>query len=385
MPRPVVFPPKIHVHKASGQARVRWAGRDFYLGAYGSEEARQKYAELLARITSGQVQTPATQTGKSASGALLVCDVINRFDRHARVYYSARGRERDQFVCALRPLDRLFGNLPAASFGADELRSLQQAMIDGSWMGEADRAHPRAPKSGGWSRGVVNARIKRVRTVWRWAEEKKLVPQGTWAGLCAVKPVRANRPGAREVERARTTTMAEVKRVCRHLTPALRAALLVQFWTGMRSCEVRIMRTGDMAGDRYTPRQHKTDYLGHLRVVVLGPRALAALRPWLEAARARGADAAVFPSPGCNRRGGKGRGEPYTRDGYCQAIRRAADAAGLPHFHAYLCRHATRMRVSRHGGDEAARAVLGQRHLSTTLGYGELDQALALDVQSRLG
>jgi integrase len=81
-----------------------------------------------------------------------------------------------------------------------------------------------------------------------------------------------------------------------------------------------------------------------------------------------------------------GRGECYTRDGYADAIRKAADAAGLKHFTAYLCRHACRMRISRGpGGDEAARAVLGQRHLDVTLRYGAIDLELAREAARKLG
>ena len=35
-------------HRASGQARVRIAGRDVYLGPYGSAESRERYARLIA-------------------------------------------------------------------------------------------------------------------------------------------------------------------------------------------------------------------------------------------------------------------------------------------------------------------------------------------------
>ncbi|MEI8381447.1 MAG: hypothetical protein WCJ09_15070 [Planctomycetota bacterium] len=35
-------------HRASGQARVRIAGRDIYLGLYGSPESHERYARLIA-------------------------------------------------------------------------------------------------------------------------------------------------------------------------------------------------------------------------------------------------------------------------------------------------------------------------------------------------
>lgn len=376
MPRPVVFPPTITHHKHSGQARVRVGGRDVYLGPWESEESRTRYTALLAEMTAAP-EKPDKNIHENIRAPLLVCEILARWVIHARSYYSERGREREQFRLALRPLERKFGMTPAREFDADRLEELQTAMLDGSWMDEADRKHPRAPKTGGWSRAVVNARIKRVRTVWRWAERKKLVAPGSWAALVAVPPVLANRPGARDSQRAKTTDMGEVKAVCRHLAPVVRALLLVQFWTGMRSGEVREMRASDVQEGTYKPRRHKTDYRGHPRSVELGTRAMAVLRPWLAAALEAGPDAAVFPSPKT--------GDCWTRDGYAHAIRRAALAAGLPHFHAYLCRGATRMRVSKALGDEAARSVLGHRHLSTTLGYGTRDEELAKEAARRLG
>lgn len=384
MGRKSVWPPRITLHAASGQARVRWQNRDYYLGKWDSEEARGRYAALLLELSA----PPGASTAHppripGASTGLLVCDVLARWCVHARSYYSERGRERQQYAQALRPLERLFGLVPAREFDAVRLRQLQQAMLDGSWMTAEDRAHPMVPRFGGWARRVVNGRLTRVRTVWRWAEGQGLVPPGTWQALRAVECVRRNRPGARDPVRARTTTLGEVKLVCRHLTVTLRACLLVQFWTGMRSAEVRTMRAGDVdtSGQvwRYVPRAHKTDYLGHTKAVFIGPRAQAVLRPLLALALARGPDGVVFPSTG------RGRGYCYTLSGYCHAMRAAGLAAGLPHWRPYLCRAAARMRVSREGNDEQARSVLGHKHLDTTMGYGSIDEDLAREAMRRMG
>lgn len=41
------------LHKKSGQARVRIAGREFLLGPFGSEASRIRYGELVAKCASG--------------------------------------------------------------------------------------------------------------------------------------------------------------------------------------------------------------------------------------------------------------------------------------------------------------------------------------------
>lgn len=44
MPRLVYKPPGYSLHKASGQARVKFNGKTTYLGKFGSPESHQRYA-----------------------------------------------------------------------------------------------------------------------------------------------------------------------------------------------------------------------------------------------------------------------------------------------------------------------------------------------------
>jgi hypothetical protein len=48
MARPRNKIPSYLPHPASGQARVRFNGRDIYLGPYGSAESQQAYARFIA-------------------------------------------------------------------------------------------------------------------------------------------------------------------------------------------------------------------------------------------------------------------------------------------------------------------------------------------------
>src|SRR4051812_17284745 len=130
MPRPKKFPPTLHYHKASGQARVRVDQKDVYLGAFGSPEAAAAYARLVAQIAAGQ---PAASEAK-AGPALSVRDVVAEWWAGPGARYSERGREAVQFRRALTPLLRLYGPTRADSFKADQLEALRMAMARGSWM-----------------------------------------------------------------------------------------------------------------------------------------------------------------------------------------------------------------------------------------------------------
>jgi hypothetical protein len=63
MPRKLLVP-SYKLHKPSGQARVILDGKHFYLGPFGSEESREKYARLIAR--------------RSIQPAAIPCDPIDR-------------------------------------------------------------------------------------------------------------------------------------------------------------------------------------------------------------------------------------------------------------------------------------------------------------------
>src|SRR5262245_50187616 len=58
MARRAAWPPRPHRHKASGQDRVHWRGRDYYLGRSGSPESRAAYVELIRRLEAERVVEP---------------------------------------------------------------------------------------------------------------------------------------------------------------------------------------------------------------------------------------------------------------------------------------------------------------------------------------
>lgn len=376
MPRPQKWPPTITIHKASGQARIRVRGKDYYLGRPGTAEARREYARLLVELANHAEPQPV-----AISTTPTVVEVCAHFLRGAAQRYTTRGGQVIRFRRALDVVQEVHGTLAASVFGAVQLRDIQAAM--------AGR---------GWCANTVNRHIIRIRTAWRWLEEQdRLVPPGSWAALCVVSPLRANHPLYRPApQRDRVTGLDAVRAVCRELPDVPRAALLLLFWTGARPGEICIMQAEDV--DRatwvYRPKRHKNDWRGHDRLIPIGPKGRAVLLPWLDACTEP--TDYVFPPTPCRRRGAAGRLVEHARDEYdrtrCytttaldQAIRRSSRRAGCPGFFAYLCRHTARMRLSRLAGDEAARAVLGQKDLSTTLGYGQLDAELARDAATRHG
>ena len=73
MPKLTRKPPKYTLHVPSGQARVRYQGKDYYLGLHGSPESYQRYAEFLARLNAGRASNSACSSwppGRRERGGL---------------------------------------------------------------------------------------------------------------------------------------------------------------------------------------------------------------------------------------------------------------------------------------------------------------------------
>jgi len=58
--------PTIRLHKPSGQARIRWQGRELYLGRHGSRESQQRFADFVSRVASGV--DPFADSGDGRTG-----------------------------------------------------------------------------------------------------------------------------------------------------------------------------------------------------------------------------------------------------------------------------------------------------------------------------
>jgi integrase len=135
---------------------------------------------------------------------------------------------------------------------------------------------------------VVNKQLGRVRRLFKWATGEELVPPSVYHGLQAVDGLKLNRSDAPEPDPVEPVPETAYYATLPHLSPMVRAMVELQYLTGMRVSEVRRMRTGEIdrsaAVWRYVPRTHKTTYCGKVRVVPIGPKPRAVLKPWLKLA-----------------------------------------------------------------------------------------------------
>lgn len=374
------YPTKKH---SSGQARINLEGKDVYLGAFGSEESWQKYQALRSAWRAG---VPGERL-ETACELPTVGAVVARWLEYMQGAYDPSGNEPENFRLSLRPLVRLYETTLARDFDALALVRVREAMATGSWMTqeEKDRYNRLGIKTS-WSRTVINRRITRIKTVWRWAAFNKLVPAENYQHLRTLPALSHRDRSVRHLPRRTSSSEEETMKVVEALRTSRKGSLVaamlhLQWLTGMRSAEVRLMKAGEVerGGNvwHYRPARHKNAWReGHPeRVVSLGPVAQGVLASWLEG---KGPEAFVFTR--------RNRRTPLSKGAYASAVQRAARKAGVVGFHAYRCRHSMKERITREFGLDVARAALGQTSLSTTDHYGGHQDVAAADrAAARLG
>jgi integrase len=401
--------PSYRLHKGSGQAVVVLGGRSIYLGKWDTPESKSEYERVITEWLANHRQQPGDATdlvglGCPANRELTVNELILAYWRFAEGYYPPDGETTSELRCireALRPLRELYGSSEAAKFGPLALKAVRLKMIDK-----------------GWCRTHVNHHINRIKRVFRWGVSEELVPSAVLEALRSVAGLSKSRSGVRESAPIEPAFWEHVAAVKQHCPRPVAAMLEVQWLTGMRSGEVRVMRTVDI--DRTNPEcwlyrpgsdegehgRHKNAWRGQARVIVLGPKAIGLLTPWLRpdepgaylfqprrsvedrnARRRAERQTPRTPSQLARKRKKSPRrppGECYQATSYAHAVARACKKAGVK-FRPYGLRHGRKMTIETAAGAEAARAVLGQKSIEATQHYGRVDLGVAKGVMSQLG
>jgi integrase len=262
--------PKYRLHKSSNRAVVRLEGRDIYLGKYGTEESKQKYNQVISEWLVSQMEGTHADLKKKIEGVTINELIISYLD-HAKMYYVKNGKptgETENVKDALRELCQLYGRERAEDFGPISLKTVRQAMIDN-----------------GLCRSVINARINRIRRVFKWGVENQLFSATILEALKAVSPLKPGRSEAKESKPIKPVPGKQIKSVLEVAPPQIAAMIRLQLLTGMRPGEVVVMKGSDIQRDRgvwtYIPETHKTEHFGKSRVIYLGPKAQQILSPFL--------------------------------------------------------------------------------------------------------
>ena len=295
-------------------------------------------------------------------------------------------------------------------------------------------------------RGRINRDIGRIKRLFRWATSKQLVPSTVYPLLATLPGLRAGRSAAKETSPVKPVPEEFVGAALPHMPAQVQAMVELQQATGMRPSEVCAMRGIDLdtsgpvwlyrpGSDQGEHGAHKTAWRGHDRVISLGPKAQAILKPWLrlnvteylfqpresreafDAERKAKRTSKVPPSQSKRRRKLKPKrkpGERYNVISYTHAIYRACTVAHrrtckdcqrqidesrkdrtkrlrkCPGLRACLwspnrLRHSFGTEVRRRYGLEAAQVLLGHQKANVTQVYAERNLGLAQTVAAEIG
>lgn len=427
--------------------------RDYWLGEYGSPASRERYHRLIAAWEAGSRRHPdpadagiergAGARAEASDGRPTVAMVIAAYWRWAQRYYQPN--ESGTLRVVLRMLRQYHGSEAAEDFGPKKLRALREAMIAGD-----DMCDPPRPR---WSRGYINQQMQRLRRMFRWAASQEMIPASVYQTLDTVEALKRGRTTAREGKKVAPVPQVRVDAVRPFLSRQVAAVIDLQLLTGARPGEVLSMRPSDIEQHQteddeppvwlFRPREHKNQFRAMERTIILGPRAQAVLKPFLdgrdpeafvfspaeaEADRRTATSAARRTPLSCGNRVGTNRsldperavGDKYTTASYYVAIRRACDRAFPPppplgrregetvadwrarltpkqkadlaawqkahRWHPHQLRHTAATEIRRAFGLEAAQLTLGHSSAQVTDAvYAERDHGKVAEIMRQVG
>jgi hypothetical protein len=97
--RRVRKPPSYRLHKSSGRARVRLNGDEVYLGVFGSEDSKKKYAKLIAEYSAGAIFDQGSPP--IVNSDVSISELILSYLKFARSYRVTNGEVAGEYTSAV--------------------------------------------------------------------------------------------------------------------------------------------------------------------------------------------------------------------------------------------------------------------------------------------
>jgi integrase len=356
--------PRLCTHKASGKAYVTdpATGKETYFGPAGSPEAEARYGRWVAEFTARGRAGPAPPAEGLTVGQLVVA-----YLKHVDAEYVKDGRPTSEprtVRTALAPAHDVYELTPAADFGPAALKAVREKYV-----------------AAGWKRPHVNAQVRRLRQMFRWAVEMELLPVERLLALRAVRSLRKGKTPAPEGRKVPPVPAADLEAALAALRPRWQTVVRLHLLAACRAQDVLGVRGRDI--DRaahaplwlYTPAHFKTEHHeGAARRIFLGARCQELLAPLLAAA---GPDDWLFPR--------RDRAGPVSVATYNSAVNRACKRAGVPLWSPLQLRHTALTEVRQRFGLEGAQVRGGHKHAKTTEMYAERDEELARKIAKEMG
>jgi integrase len=386
--------PSYRCYKPKNLGLVVLNGRYYYLGKYGTPESLAEYHRLIQEWLTNHKRLPER---RPETPGRTIDELILAFWGYAEQHYPSpqhgSSRELDNLRHAFRPLRRLYGCTLGSDFGPLALRAVREAMV-----------------REGLCRTTVNARVNRIRRLFKWAASVELLPASVHQALQTVPGLQKGRCAAPEPEEVEPVPLEHVEATLPFLPRPAAGLVRLQLLTGCRPGEAMLLRGLDLNTNgpvwAYCPHEHKNKHRGIERVVYLGPKAQEVLKPFLKPDRhaylfspreyvealhaLRAERRKTRRTPSELRRGRKEDrkvrpGEHYNRRSYRLAIVRACQKAGVPTWSPLQLRHTAATLIRAKYGLEAAKVILGHSRVETSQIYAGRDLGRAEKIMGEIG
>jgi integrase len=369
------------------------------------------------RIIAEYLASHRSPTFGLAFAEVTIAMVMVDYLAHVRQYHGTGiSSELHRIRLALRPLKDLYASQPAADFGPLKFKAVRQRMIEE-----------------GLSRQGVNARMKRIARMFKWAAGEEILPSSIYDAIHLVPGLRRGKTTAPETKPVTPISEEIVEATLPWMSAVVADMVRFQLLVGCRPSEVCGLTPAmiDRRQEVWTARldQHKTAHHGHDRVLYIGPKAQAILKPYLDSGqhpnlaifrpseaveqrRARDRENRKTPLS-CGNRSGKRSGNlrgqrakrqpsnQYKTASYRRAIHYACDKAfpvpgnlknedrkqwrSAHRWSPNRLRHTRATEIRKEFGLEAAQVVLGHSAADVTQVYAERDAAKAIEVARKSG
>ncbi len=425
--------PKLHKHHGGHSWTSYWRD-DFHkmhvkrFGREGEMTARQARATFQLWIEQEWKEKESIRNPAGTAASYSCTRLASQYLRYAHRTFRKHGQPTShvtQVRYAMRALRDHSGRVLAEMMDSPRLAEIRDWMIRGVRVRLVDGVE----REERYKRSIttVNGRLLIMKEAFGWARERGRVPRPVLLDLQTVKPLARGRSEGLDPETVRPIAMDVVQATLPHCSGVVAAMIMVNVYTGARPGEVCIMRGCDLQMIKsdcwlYTPGAHKTEHHGIQRQIALGPKAVAIIRPFLQA----DTQAYLF-SPAASRaqhdqaksetyaalrieKGVKGAarrdeeeadgedkkrlpGRVYNHESYRKAVHYACKKAGiepwnpnqLRHTHATQVREVFGVAGLEDAGLEAARQTLGHQDGRTSQIYAEESMQRAMMIARRVG
>lgn len=391
--------PKLSYREDSNRFFVKIGGKFHYLGK-DPNKAQIAYCQLIAQ----NYNLADVPDSLRPSMDVRIDELVIEYLETVRQRYE-RTRSFNNFQQAGKLLIENFGGRLAREFNRHSFELLKKIMA-GQQM----------------AMRTANVRIDIIKRIFRYAEENEIITAEHYFRIKAVNKFRRADEILPPPEEVEPVSDEVVRKTLPFLTSVVADMVILQQRTGMRSGELCPLRFCDIDMTpnefdvwAYRPKHHKTASKGKKRAIFFNRTCQEILRRYITDENRNSEDYVFSPAQSMEihrseqRRKRKSRVQPsqsdrskpspqrrprlkYSSDTYARAILRGCKAAVLAGvlkeseiWHSHQLRHWAGTEARRVKGLDAAQALLGHAHASTTEIYAVTSEALAAQTAALIG